>query len=294
MDYIDLHVHSNASDGTLSPTEVVDLAISTGLRAIALTDHDTLIGINEARSAALLHSDASNPIRIIPGTEISVSYRNRDIHLLGLFIDPDNKDLDIALQAAIKNRDERNEKMAANLRGAGIDITIEKIRQKEGNAVLTRAHFAKYMTECGYTKSNDDAFKRYLHDNSPYYVAREYISPKDAIELIHNANGLAILAHPLLYKYDLKEVEELVALFCSFGLDGVEAIYSSNTGFDEGHMRRIANKYGLAISGGSDFHGSNKPHLNIGTGKGNLKIPYAILEQLEKRLNHKINKTPMI
>lgn len=284
MDYIDLHVHSNASDGTLTPTEVVDLAITSGLRAIALTDHDTLSGLGEARSAALLHSDADNPLRIIPGTEISVSYKNKDIHLLGLFVDPDNNELDKALRNAVKNRDVRNEKMTENLRNAGMDITIEKIRQTEGNAVLTRAHFAKYMTAHGFTKSNEDAFHRYLHDTSPYYVPREYLSPEEAIALIHKAKGLAILAHPLLYKYNLKEVEELVALLCTYGLDGIEAIYSSNMGFDEGHLRRIANKYGLAISGGSDFHGANKPHLSIGTGKGNLKIPYTILEQLEERL----------
>ncbi len=286
MDFIDLHVHSNASDGTLSPAEVVSLAISSGLRAIALTDHDTLSGIKEARTAALLNSDSKSPLRIIPGTEISVSYKNKDIHLLGLFVDPDNQELDNALREAIKNRDARNEKMAENLRMAGIDITIDKIRQTEGNAVLTRAHFAKYMTEHGFTKSNQDAFNRFLNDDSPYYVAREYLSPKEAIDLIHGANGLAILAHPLLYKYDLTGVEELVSLFSSYGLDGIEAIYSSNMGFDEGHLRRIANKYGLAISGGSDFHGANKPHLNIGTGKGNLKVPYTILEQLEQRLHY--------
>lgn len=285
MDYIDLHVHSNASDGTFSPGEVVHLAIENGLSAIALTDHDTLSGLKEAVSAALLFSDSNNPLRIIPGTEISVSYKNRDIHLLGLFVDPNNKVLEKALKDAIKNRDARNEKMAENLRKAGIDITLEKLRQAEGEAVLTRAHFAKYMTAHGYTKSNDDAFRRYLHDKSPYYVPREYLNPKEAIDLIHQANGLAILAHPLLYRYNLKEVEELVALLCSYGLDGIEAIYSANMGFDEGHMRRIANKYGLAISGGSDFHGANKPHLNIGTGKGNLKIPYSVLEDLEKRLN---------
>ncbi|MFV0344422.1 MAG: PHP domain-containing protein [Anaerocolumna sp.] len=284
MDYIDLHVHSNASDGTLSPTEVVNLAIAKELKAIALTDHDTISGLKEARGAALFHSNTKTPLRIIPGTEISVSYKNRDIHLLGLFVDPDNKELDHALQNAILNRDSRNEKMAENLRNAGIDITIEKMRSTEGKAVLTRAHFAKYMTEHGFTKSNQEAFQKYLNDDSPYYVAREYLSPKEAITLIHGAKGLAILAHPLLYKYDLKGVEELVSFLSALGLDGIEAIYSSNTGFDEGHLRRIANKYGLGISGGSDFHGANKPHLDIGTGKGNLKVPYTILEELEKRL----------
>lgn len=287
MKYIDLHVHSNVSDGTLTPTEVVKLAVKNRLAAIALTDHDTLAGIPEAQAAALSETGAGNPIKVIPGTELSVYYRKRDIHILGLFLDAGNKSLYKALENARLKREERNEKMTANLRSAGIDITVDKLRGEEGEAVLTRAHFAKFMVKYRYCKSMQDAFTRYLNDDSPYYVPREYLSPADAINLIHTAGGLAIAAHPLLYKYTLEEVEQMVSYLSELGLDGIEAIYSSNTGFDEGRMLHLANKYNLAVTGGSDFHGANKPDLNLGVGRGNLKIPYSVLEKLEERLNNK-------
>lgn len=287
MRYIDLHVHSNASDGTLTPTEVVRLAASLSLSAIALTDHDTLAGIKEAQTAALLLSDSENPLRIIPGTEISAAYNKRDIHILGLFLDIDNKTLNDALQEALLKRNERNEEMTARLRGAGINITVEDLKASEGEAVLTRAHFAKYMTEHGYTKSNKEAFEKYLNDSSPYYVPREYLTPETAISLIHQAGGLAVLAHPLLYKYNLEQLDELISLLAGFGLDGIETIYSMNTGFDEGIVRRFANRYNLVMTGGSDFHGSNKPDISLGSGKGNLQIPETLLEPIEKRLKER-------
>ncbi len=284
MNLVDLHVHSNASDGTLSPKGVVELAIKSNLSAIALTDHDTAYGVEEALEAAREASLNGQFIRIIPGTELSVSYKNKDVHILGLFIDPNNQTLKNELLKAIMKRDERNEKMVQNLNQAGIDISIKKMREMEGDAVLTRAHFAKYLTAKGYTKSIKDAFDKYLNDESPYYVKREYLTPEMGIKLIHEAGGLAILAHPLLYKYTLLEVEELVEYLCQFHLDGIEVIHSSNTGFDEGHLRRIGNKFGLLFSGGSDFHGDNKPNIKLGVGFGNLKIPYSMLETLEANL----------
>jgi len=284
MKYIDLHVHSNASDGTLSPTEVVRLAAKKQLAAIALTDHDTLAGIPEAFKEADRLKEEGVIIQIIPGTEISVSYKKKDIHILGLFVDTNSGQLYDSLEQARLRREERNHKMTANLRTAGIDITVEKLKETEGDAVLTRAHFAKYMVEHGYVKTNQDAFIKYLHDDSPYYVPREYLSPGEAISLIHSAGGLAVIAHPLLYKFTLPEVEAMVAALKDLGLDGVETIYSANTGFDEGHVRRIANKYNLAMTGGSDFHGKNKPDIQLGTGRGNLKIPYDILDKLKARL----------
>ncbi len=284
MKYIDLHVHSNASDGTLTPSEVVKLAVSNHISVIALTDHDTLAGIPEAQDAALSETQMGHPVQVIPGTEISVSYKGKDIHMLGLFVDPDNNTLYQALENARIKRDERNEKMTANLRAAGIDITIDKLRAAEGEAVLTRAHFAKFMVENGFVKTFQEAFAKYLNDDSPYYVPREYLSPEDAVSLVHSAGGLAVLAHPLLYKFTLEEVEQMTAYLTNLGLDGIEAIYSSNMGFDEGRMRHLANKYGLLITGGSDFHGAIKPDLDLGAGRGNLKIPYSILEKLKERL----------
>jgi predicted metal-dependent phosphoesterase TrpH len=284
MRYIDLHVHSTASDGSYTPAEVVALAVKQDLAAFALTDHDTVDGILEAQEAALAMENTNKKIEVIPGTELSVDYKSRDIHILGLFIDPGNLLFRQALETARVKRDERNIKMADNLNKAGIDITVEKMREADGKSVLTRAHFAKFMVAHGYVKSTKDAFTRFLNSDSPYYVPREYLSPEEAIELIHSAGGLAILAHPLLYKYNHLQVEELVKYLAERNIDGLEAIYSSNTGFDEGRMRHLANKYNLLITGGSDFHGALKPDLKIGVGKGNLKIPYTIVESLKQEL----------
>lgn len=280
MKYIDLHVHSNASDGTLTPSEVVTLAVEHNLSAIALTDHDTLKGLPEALKTADTIKEEGKDIQIIPGVELSVEYNGKDIHMLGLFVDYNNTELNQALIKAQEERESRNLKMISNLAGAGIDISMDKIRESEGESILTRAHFAKYLTERGYTKSPKIAFEHYLATNGPYYVPRTYLNPKAAISLIRGANGIPILAHPLLYHFSDKELEQLIKALKEEGLVGIEAIYSSNTGFDEAKLRTLAHRYNLRISGGSDFHGGNKPLINIGTGKGNIKIPYTILEEL--------------
>lgn len=279
MKHIDLHVHSNISDGTFSPCDVTKLAHEAKLSAYALTDHDTTAGVGKAIEAAKQYTDT--PLEVIPGVEISVGYQDRDIHMLGLFIDHENKELVSTLTHVQNERTMRNIKMAENLANAGIDISMEKLIAQEGsNTVLTRAHFAKYLTSHGYAKNNKDAFQKYLRIDGPYYVSREYISPKRAIDLIHQAGGIAILAHPLLYKLPVPELEALVKQLAEDGLDGLEAIYSSNTGYDEQNVKHLASRYGLGISGGSDFHGQNKPAISIGTGRGNLRIPYEILEKL--------------
>lgn len=279
--YVDLHVHSTASDGTMTPSQVVELAVSKNLTAIALTDHDTIDGVEEAIQTAALFN---NSIEIISGIELSVAYKEKDIHILGLFVDHKNNEFILELEKARKKRDHRNIKMVENLANAGIDITIDKLKAMAADSVLTRAHFGKYLMAKGYVKSIKDAFDIYLGDDSPYYVQREYLSPKEGIELIHKAGGLAILAHPLIYKYSLKEVEILVDYLYDCNIDGIEIIHSSNTGLDEGHLRRFANKHNLLYSGGSDFHGDNKPNLSIGIGYGNLKIKKEILDDMKVKL----------
>lgn len=277
--YIDLHVHSTASDGTLTPTEVVKLAASEGLSAIALTDHDTIDGIKEAMSVA-----GEYGIELIPGIEFSTAYEKREVHMLGLFIDPDNYALNEKLNELVATRDNRNEQMAANLRNAGIDITIPALTEMFPNAIITRAHFARYMYEKGYIKDIRLAFDKYIGDGRPCYVRREKISAKEVIDLIKNAGGIPILAHPLLYGFNERELKECVATLTRTGLVGIEAIYSKNKGLDESKVRAVAKANSLLISGGSDFHGANKPGLNIGTGYGHLAIPYEILAELKKAL----------
>lgn len=285
MKYIDLHVHSNASDGTLTPTELVSLAVKKQLAAFALTDHDTVRGITEAVAAAREFQEHGIQIQVIPGTELSAAYSGRDIHILGLMIDYQNQEFITALDATLEERSQRNQKMVKNLQNAGIDITMDKLVQADPGAVITRAHFAKYLTQHGYTRSTQEAFVKYLDSKGPYYVPRNYLSPEEAIGLIRLAGGISVLAHPLLYKLSKEELDHLVCSLKALGLAGIETFYSSNTGFDESDVRKLAGKYQLLMTGGSDFHGANKPLLEMGSGRGNLKIPYTILEELENYKN---------
>ena len=278
---IDLHVHSNHSDGTLSPEELVSLSIETGLSAFALTDHDTVSGIEKAKDAVSRAAAAGHKISVIPGTEISAAYRKRDIHILGLFIDETNPTLLSALETAVNARDNRNELMAERFRSLGIPLTLEELRLVNPDTVITRAHFAKYLIEHGHVKNSEEAFRRYLNYDAPCFVPREYMQPEQAIFLISEAGGIPVLAHPLLYKLPPAELEALLRRLTDSGLKGLEVYYSSNTGFDEQISYSLANRFGLFMTGGSDFHGANKPNLYLGTGRNhNLNIPDSILEPL--------------
>lgn len=287
MNLIDLHVHSNISDGTLSPSELVYYAAKKQLSAIALTDHDTILGIEEALSAAETLRKKGINFTLIPGVEISAAFRKRDIHILGLFVDYTHPNLKKQLEQAVLEREKRNEKMAKNLRNAGLSITVQELKEEDKNAIITRAHFAKLLYKKGYVKNIKDAFLKYLGEDGPYYVAREYISPEDTIALIKEAGGIPVLAHPLLYHLSEKELEALLVRLKASGLAGIEAIYSNNVSNEEAYACSLARKYDLLISGGSDFHGSVKPDIEIGSGRGNLKIPENLLipmrEYLEKQ-----------
>lgn len=265
---IDLHVHSNCSDGTYSPEELVSYALQKGLKAFALTDHDTTAGIARAQRAA-----SGTGLELIPGIELSTEYKGKDIHILGLGIDPENAYFQEQLLKFQNARDLRNEKMIEKLREHGIDITLEQMRACFPDSVWTRAHFARYLFDHGYVKEMWDAFDLYLGDHAPCFVPREKVTPFQAVQLIHEGGGYAVLAHPLLYHLGEEALDLLVKTLTGCGLDGIEAIYSSNRLSDETDMRRLARRYGLAITGGSDFHGSNKPSIDLGCGKGNLRIP---------------------
>lgn len=279
MKRIDLHVHSSISDGTMTPTEVVELAIKKQLAAIALTDHDTVDGVAEAIEAAERLATSDYKLQVIPGTELSAGYKGEDIHILGLFLDHTNPKLRAILADVAKEREQRNHKMCTNLQKAGIDISVEKLRNGKEDVILTRAHFAKYLLEHGYISTMREAFDTYLNSKGPYYVAREFLSPKQCIELIQEAGGVPILAHPLLYKLSNNELEKLIRELVSYGLKGIEAIYSCNRDNDESYVKGLAHKYNLLITGGSDFHGSVKPEIDLGSGRGKLCVPADLLEQ---------------
>ena len=283
---IDLHVHSDHSDGTLSPEELVTLAVQTGLSAFALTDHDTVSGIKRAKKAASLAATGSTSgLTVISGTEISAAYQKRDIHILGLFIDETSPVLIHALEEAVDARDRRNELMAERFRALGIPLTLEELRRLNPDTVITRAHFAKYLIEHHHVKNSEEAFKRYLNYDAPCFVPREYMQPELAISLILQAGGIPVLAHPLLYKLPPAELEALIKRLKNAGLAGLEVYYSSNTGFDEQICYSLATRFDLLMTGGTDFHGANKPNLYLGTGRNhNLNIPDTLLEPLYRYL----------
>lgn len=273
---IDLHVHSVKSDGSLTPSQLVDLGIKKDLKAFALTDHDTTDGIDEAIEYA-----KDKDIEVIPGIELSTEYMGKDIHMVGLYIDHKSPAFLNHIQAFRDSRDLRNEKMCNKLREeAGMDISYEALKATDPGAVITRSHYAKYMLAHGYIKNLKEAFERYIGDHSKYYVPREKISPSDGIKLILSSGGIPVLAHPILYKMSNKNLEELVALLKDDGLVGIEAIYSTYTISDENFIKSLAKKYNLKLSGGSDFHGEAKPGLEMGTGYGKLFVPETLLDQL--------------
>ena len=283
MKYIDLHVHSYFSDGSCSPAELIQLASEADLAAFALTDHDTLEGLPDALEAASSYNNAhpDKPIEVIPGVEISAAFRKKDIHILGLMVDPASKNLNEALERARMERDNRNEKMVASLKEGGLRIDLAAIQEANADAVITRAHFATYLVETGQVKDYKTAFDRYLGDNTPYYVPRKFVDPADAIRLILEAGGIPVLAHPLLYHLNEREIRELVSKLKANGLMGIETLYSNNSEQDEVFVRRLAKEFDLLMTGGSDFHGIPKPTIKIGIGKGNLKIPYELLQKLK-------------
>lgn len=281
MKTIDLHVHSNISDGTLTPSEVVDLAVKQNLSAFALTDHDTIKGIDEALRRAEEYQKNGTDITVLPGVEFSVGYKKRDIHILGLLIDHKNPKLVHILDQLVLEREQRNQKMIKNFQDAGYDITLEELKADSKDAVITRAHFAKLLLKKNYVKSMKEAFDKYLGEDGPFYVNRKFITPEEAIDYILEANGIPVLAHPLLYNLAPSELDSLIERLKSHGLMALEAIYSTYTKKDQDVVRYLASKHHLAITGGSDFHGSNKPDIMLGTGINNLSIPHTLLDTLK-------------
>ena len=275
MHTVDLHVHSTKSDGSLSPSQLVDLAGEKGLDAFALTDHDTIDGLDEA-----IEYNSGNSLEIIPGIEFSTEYMGKDIHILGLFIDYKMPSFRRQIQAFVDSRILRNEKMCRNLQEAGIDISFDKLKEAFPGSVITRGHYARYLLEHGYIKSLPEAFERYVGDRCRYFVPREKVTPEQAVHLILDAKGLPILAHPTLYHMGKDALQTLVTRLKKAGLVGIEAVYSTYSPREEREMKRLAEKNELLISGGSDFHGKSKPGLEMATGYGKLQISADILAAL--------------
>ena len=282
---IDLHVHSTESDGTLTPTEIVSAAKAAGLSVFALTDHDTAAGVSKAAPAA-----AACGIELIPGIELSTEYElptraggGKEVHIVGLYIDPEHPLLIEKTNEFRRCRDARNEKIVAALQREGFSITTEALLADNPDSVITRANIARFLYDSHQIRSVSEAFEKYIGDGCKCYVGRFKVSPMEAVELIHAAGGIAVLAHPLLYHMNQTTLQHLIDELKEVHLDGIEAIYSTYTG-EEQYVKRLAKENGLLISGGSDFHGTNKPTIQIGTGRGHLYIPYSVLETIKEHL----------
>lgn len=285
MRAIDLHTHTCKSDGSYTPTELVDYAIKKNLAAVAITDHDSIEGLDEAVAhAAALKERGLPSVEVIPGIEFSTKYEKQDVHIVGLYISYEEETFRNALCGFVDSRVNRNRKMCENLRGAGIDITYEKLLAMFPGAVITRAHYASYLLGNGYVKSRQDAFARYLGDHTKYFVPREKVTPSQAVELILKAGGIPILAHPPLYHMGNDRLETLISFLQADGLMGIEVFYSTYSNQDVRDMQRLADKYDLLVSGGSDFHGANKPGLDLGCGYGKLFVPEEVLFNIKAAL----------
>ena len=271
MKRIDLHTHTTASDGTLSPAEAVAHARLLGLSAIAVTDHDTPAGIPEAQEAG-----AALGLEVVPGIEVSVDYKGRGIHILGYFIDPAAPSLRHLLQWVVAERRRRNEQIAAAMRADGIAVTLRDLDGGDPESVIGRPHFAAKLVELGCAESVDDAFRRFLNRDRPYYRKRSYIPLRQGLDVIRDAGGKPVMAHPLQYRFDEPELLALVETLRDGGVVGMECLYSQYDPAQTDYLRGLAGRYGLAVTGGSDFHGSRKP-IEMGT----PPVPYELLEKLK-------------
>ena len=285
--FVDLHTHSTASDGTLSPTALLEAAASAGLAAIALTDHDTGNGLAEAQAAAdRLH------IRFVPGIEISADYPNPGtLHILGHFIDPASPALGDMSRILLEARNARNPRIIARLNELGCRVSMEQVEAiaRRGMAadapvVIGRPHIAQALAENGCVASIKQAFDVYLGTTGAAYFPKERLTPRQAIECIHNAGGLATVAHPTQLRADNPaHLATAINFLAEAGLDGIEVWHCDHTERDSALFLELARRYNLVPTGGSDFHGYNKADVVLGRGRNNVRVPASVLTELEAR-----------
>ena len=277
MDFVDLHVHSNASDGTFSPSQVVELAKNAGLDAFALTDHDTTAGVPEA-----LEKGRDLNIEVIPGIEVSSSFDGTEIHILGLFVNSDDPVLAAMLEKMRISRGRRNEKMLENLAADGISFTKEELCGDNPDTIITRAHIAHALVAKGICSGMDQAFKKYLQYGGRYCPQKEQLSPEEVVKTLISNGAFVALAHPFQYKFGDKKTEELIAHMADLGMKGLEVYHSSNNKLESMKLQEMAVRHHLLPTGGSDFHGGNKPGISIGTGRGGLKVSSLLLKDIKR------------
>ena len=284
---IDLHTHTKASDGTYTPEELMEYALTKNLKAIAITDHDTINGLEPAHQYLKDHNISNDRLELINGIELSTNIPKYDfdVHILGLFVDPSNPVFQEGLVRIIKDRERRNVIMLKLVQEAGYDITWKEITDYAGDSIITRAHFAKILIQKGYFNTNNEVFNKVLGNGKAAYVPRDNVNAKFAIELILNSGGIPVIAHPTLYGLDSNGLYALIDELKGYGLVGIESVYSLYSKKQAAAMSHIANRFGLLETGGSDFHGSNKPGNDLAVGHGDLCVADELLAKLKNYLN---------
>lgn len=278
MKNCDLHTHSIFSDGTWTPAQLLDEAQRIGLGAIALTDHNTIAGLPDFLEAA-----QGREVEAVPGIEFSTDWNGTELHILGLFVLPEHYEAITQLLAdAQRRKDESNAALVAALRGAGYDLDYEMIKASTPGGSVNRAHIAAELTRLGYTESVKDAFKRLLSPKCGYYCPPKRMTACEAIRFIKSIGAVAVLAHPLL-SMDVPELMAFLPDAAEAGLDAIETDYSTYDAQTAAAARMAADSFGLLYSGGSDFHGDNKPDIALGSGKGNLTVPIGYYVALKGR-----------
>jgi len=278
-DLVDLHVHSSASDGVYPPRSVVERAAAIGLKAMALTDHDTMAGVPEALDAG----DAFG-IEVIPGVELSTEFEGGACHILGYFVDPGSEPFAKVLAAARDGRHARNLQILERLQDLGFDLTMDDVTRRQQGGTLTRAHFAAALVAKGAVADWDEAFDRYLGRGKPAFVPRVRVEPTVAIQVLREAGGLAALAHPRQLGRSVAETEAWLTRFTEAGLEGVEVSTPDHTANFARHYGQMAERLGLVPTGGTDWHGREGSGIELGVGRGQMAIHYTVVEQMNARL----------
>lgn len=273
---VDLHLHSRYSDGTVEPAGLVEMAIAVGLTAVALTDHDTFEGIEEARTAA------AGRIRFVPGVELSVDWSGPGLHLLAWWVEPGSP-LDVELEEVRQSRAERNLAMIAALNELGHPVTLDQVMRISEKGVVGRPHLAQALLELGVVETEGQAFAEYLGSGRPAYRSRKRLALERAVELVRISGGVTTVAHPHTVADNADEFAAAFDTFAALGVTGVECWYSEYPPGQRHALAEMAASRGMVATGGSDYHGTHKPGLEVGIGRGDLAVPDEVVEALESR-----------
>ncbi|MEI6563530.1 MAG: PHP domain-containing protein [bacterium] len=275
---IDLHVHSTFSDGSFTPEELVEKAVSAGISAMALTDHDGMTGIDRFMAACHKHG-----LRGVPGVEISIELPGSTMHMLGYFINHNDPRMQDALARLRRGREERNQLILERLNTLGLPLAWEEVAILAKEDVVGRPHFAQALIEKGYVKKKDEAFDRYLGKGKPAYVDRYRFTVEESIALIRESGGVPVLAHPYTLDMGRRRMRSFLTELGAKGIQGIEAYYPEHSHDQQRFCLSMARELGWVVTGGSDFHGAMNPNIRLGIGFGTLDVPDELVDLLHAR-----------